>query len=279
MLTRIIFTLFIVFSAFSAFCQGTDNATQADAEESGLVILAKDTLFRRLLADPKYPRFSASYQYYSSGADNYNTFKGAFGRPFSVIRGETEGGMRWETGINAGVFSTFDLDINDFNMINADYWVGIPLTFQKGDHTLMFRIYHQSSHLGDEYMIFHPRVKRVNLSYEVVDFLLSYDLSEHVRLYGGMGYRISGEPSGFGRVLYQAGAEFRADSFRFPLVLAADFQSGEEWDYEPAISIVGGVELTPVVYITLDYYNGHSDNGQFYVNDVERYGISLRLYY
>ena len=38
-----------------------------------------------------------------------------------------------ELGIQAGVFAIFDLDSQSFDMINADYLVGIPFTIKKGN--------------------------------------------------------------------------------------------------------------------------------------------------
>ncbi|MFP4087106.1 MAG: DUF1207 domain-containing protein [Desulfobacteraceae bacterium] len=50
----------------------------------------------------------------------------------------------------------------------------------------MARLYHQSSHLGDEYLL-RDNTSRENLSYEGVEVLLSYNLIESLRIYGGGG--------------------------------------------------------------------------------------------
>lgn len=41
-----------------------------------------------------------------------------------------------EVGIQAGVFSIFDLDAESYDLINADYTVGVPLSFKKGSALL-----------------------------------------------------------------------------------------------------------------------------------------------
>ena len=50
----------------------------------------------------------------------------------------------------------------------------------------MFRLFHQSSHLGDEFLL-RTQTQRVNLSYESVDLRFSYEIGDVLRLYGGGG--------------------------------------------------------------------------------------------
>ena len=81
-----------------------------------------------------------------------------------------------EFGIQAGVFAIFDLDAESLDLINADYLIGIPLVFRKGNFSNMTRIFHQSSHLGDEFLLRGRAEKRVNLSYEAGNSIFSYNL-------------------------------------------------------------------------------------------------------
>ena len=55
------------------------------------------------------------------------------------------------------------------------------------------RGYHQSSHLGDEFILNNPGVDRVNLSFEVFDGLLSFE-GDWWRLYIGGGYLAGAKP-------------------------------------------------------------------------------------
>ena len=47
------------------------------------------------------------------------------------------------------LFAQFNIDSPSSDLINTDYTFGIPATYRYGDNSLRFRIYHQSSHLGD----------------------------------------------------------------------------------------------------------------------------------
>ena len=59
-----------------------------------------------------------------------------------------------ELGIQAGVFAIFDLDSQSFDLIYADYLVGIPFTIKRGNFANRTHIFHQSYRLGDEYEAF-----------------------------------------------------------------------------------------------------------------------------
>ena len=60
--------------------------------------------------------------------------------------------------------------------------------------TALFRLYHQSSHVGDEFLLRNRVANRVNLSYEAVDVKASYELLEMFRVYAGFGYLFDQEP-------------------------------------------------------------------------------------
>src|SRR2546429_8496104 len=92
----------------------------------------------------------------------------------------------WEVGVQAGVFAVFDLDAFSKDLVNADYLVAFPLSYRYADFSAMLRVFHQSSHLGDEFLL-RTKTNRVNLSYESVDLKLSYDFGDLVRVYGGTG--------------------------------------------------------------------------------------------
>ena len=51
-----------------------------------------------------------------------------------------------------------------------------------------FRIYHVSSHLGDEFLVHNPGIVRVNPSMEAIDFFVSYQVNSAIRLYIGPGW-------------------------------------------------------------------------------------------
>ncbi len=65
-----------------------------------------------------------------------------------------------------------------------------------GKFSAFARIYHQSSHLGDEFLLrTRTNLERINLSYEGDDLRLSYELPYGIRVYGGGGGIFHKEPS------------------------------------------------------------------------------------
>jgi hypothetical protein len=50
------------------------------------------------------------------------------------------------------------------DLINTDYVVGIPLSWRSSLFSTRVRLYHQSTHLGDEFVPHNPGVNRVNYS-------------------------------------------------------------------------------------------------------------------
>lgn len=257
--------------------------------DAGSQILGRRLLFDPLLADPRWPHFSASYRYFRDDPDVEHAGAVGFGETFSLYRDQGLGG-RWEIGFQAGVFALFDLNSESMDLINADYMVGIPIAYRRGDFSALGRIYHQSSHLGDEFLLRNSRNgrNRLNLSYEAVDLLLSYDIGSSLRVYGGGGFLFHREPSSLDPLMFQAGVEYES-SRRFWDVLrpiaALDVQSREEYGFSPDFAIRAGVQIenprivSQKVQLTGEYYNGRNPNGQFYVRDLEYWGIGLHVFF
>ncbi len=71
------------------------------------------------------------------------------------------------------------------DLVNADYTVGLLASYRTGRLSGFLRLCHQSSHLGDEFILnSQTPVSRVNLSFEEVDLKLSYDVASWFRIYG-----------------------------------------------------------------------------------------------
>ncbi len=99
-----------------------------------------------------------------------------------------------QIGIQGAVFALFNLDAPSHDLINADYWIGLPVSYRKGLWSFFGRVYHQSSHLGDEFLLDTPGVNRINLSYEESEALASYDWRKW-RFYASGGYIFHSEPT------------------------------------------------------------------------------------
>ena len=252
------------------------------------VFLPKDQLFQSLLADPRWPHFSASFQRYIKDDQLRNAASANFGESFGIYRFGGPWKSTMELGIQAGVFSIFDLDSQSFDLINADYLVGIPLTLKKGNFANLTRIFHQSSHLGDEFLLRGQTEERINLSYESVNSMFSYHLPVGFRVYAGGGYIFHKDPSDLDPWSTQAGLEFRSPWFwlkgALRPVAGVDVQNRQESNWSTDVSARVGIQfenpdfLSRKLQLLFEYYSGKSPNGQFYDRKIETFGLGLHFF-
>lgn len=257
--------------------------------ETGPIILARDNLFRPLIADPRWPHFSAAYQRYMGDEQLRNVGAVSFGETFSLVRFGGPWDTLMEFGVKAGVFAFFDLDAESSDLINADYRVGVPLSLRKGNLSNTTTVFHQSSHLGDEFLLRGRADKRINLSYEAVSSVLSYHFPLGLRAYGGGGFIFRREPSSLDPWSVQGGVEFYSpwsllNGALRPLA-AADFQFWQESGWGTDVSLRAGLQFQDADFFSrkmqllIEYYNGKSPNGQFYERDIESLGIGLHFFF
>src|SRR2546425_2924084 len=150
-----------------------------------------DGAFQPLLADPKEPQFFATYLWDRSPRLGSRLASVGFGQTIGLVR-ESD----WELAIAAGVFSQFNMQSATNDLINTDYLVGLPLTYRHGSWSTRLRLYHQSSHLGDEYLL-HTNAQRVDLTFEAAELLVSKEIAQW-RGDGGGGDRFRPPPAGPG---------------------------------------------------------------------------------
>ena len=251
--------------------------------------LPHGALFAPLHADPRWPHFSAAYRQFTKGLNLSNVFAANFGETLPIYRNKSFFGGEWELGIQAGVFSIFDISSASIDLVNADYRVGGLISYRNGRFSAFTRIQHQSSHLGDEFLLSNPGVTRVNLSYEEMDLKLSYDLLSWLRIYGGAGFIFHRQPADLGRGTTQWGVELvSAHTFlngRLRPVAYGDFQCNEMTSWAVGQSIMAGVQFENArvgdrkMQVLAEYYNGPLPDGQFYPLRASWYGVGLHLYF
>jgi hypothetical protein len=261
---------------------------EAEVPRRGLEVLPKGLLFAPLIADPRWPHFSVAYQRFLDDARLGNAALVSLGETIPVLRGPLgEKGGAWEVGIQAAVFSLFDMDAPSSDLVNSDYILAFPFAYRLGDFSALARLFHQSSHLGDEFLI-ENRVERVNLSYEAVDLRLSYEVTDWLRVYGGGGYIVRGDPDDLKPAWTEAGVEVRSprtylDGTLRPLA-AIDVQNREQNDWQADVSVRAGVQFEKLavferkIQLLAEYFNGYSPNGQFYRDRVQYIGLGIHLY-
>ncbi len=243
-------------------------------------------LFQPLIADPKQPQFHASFNRFKSMGTEYNRASVGLGETFGLYRylGTREGdGL--QLSLEAGIFGQFNLDKPSADLINADYTIGLPLTYRYGMNSLRFRVYHQSSHLGDETLLGDNPPERVNLSFEALELIYSIDW-RGLRVYGGGEYLINKNPSDLKQLSGHWGLEYQGSQpvfSSFRPIFGVDMKSLEEHDWDIDTSIKAGFEFgypnpgQRRIRIMAEWYKGYDPYGQFYNNKVEYYGLGISL--
>lgn len=270
-----------------AFVRFEDPASPRAA--SGLVFLPRRPLFEPLLADPRWPRLSGTMVRYNS-AELGRVWAANFGGSLPLIGGDARGGGQWQWGAQASVFTLWNMDTLSNDHLNADYLVGFPVTWRWNKLSAMARLYHVSSHLGDEYMLTHPDVARVNLSYESADFVVSYLPRDALRVYGGAGRMLRRDPKDTPPGSLQAGAEYAHPhaywNGRLRPVAALDLQKHKKSGWETTdVSARAGVQLEHRTHasrralLLFEFYRGKDPNGQFFRRTVQHAGFGLTVYY
>lgn len=252
---------------------------QAQPLVTAIEALPVDELFKPLIADPRQPQFSIRYHRYKA-AEAFNAASVSFGDYFGFASGVLEEYGISQIGLQGAVFAVFNLDTPSQDLINADYWIGIPLSFRRGPFSYLTRIYHQSSHLGDEFLLGDiGDLERINLSYEDWETLVSYDWRKW-RFYGGGGFILHSEPD-LDPWHLQGGAEFRRPHFlgKFNLIAAADVQATEEQDWHLnrsyQVGFAFGGDQGRELRLMLEHYRGFSPNGQFYTERLRYTGLGV----
>ena len=248
--------------------------------------LPGDHLFKTLIADPRWPHFGLSYQHYFDNPELGNVAAVSLGESIILYR-DRIGKGKWELGIQAGVFAIFDLDKPSMDLVNADYVVAVVAGYRHGRFSALGRLFHQSSHLGDEYLLSGVAEDRVNLSYQAADLRLSYEFpGDVVRLCVGGGNIFDREPAALKPWSLQTGLELRrpwpSPEARLRPLAAADVQYREQNDWAADVSLRAGIELqrwlgTRNLQLLLEYFTGHSPNGQFYTEKIEYLGLGLHF--
>ncbi len=262
--------------AVSSFMGVTDEAK----------VFPTGDLFQPLIADPKQSRFFVSLDNFRSLGEDYTLAAVGFGETFGLYRffGSREGdGL--QLSLVGALFAQFNIDNESSDLINADYTIGIPATYRYGDNSLRLRLYHQSSHLGDELLLGANPPDRINLSYEATELIYSYEW-HGFRVYGGGEYLIHKEPGDLKPLSAHWGIEYRGST---PLVwngrpiAGVDMKNLEEHEWANDCSIKAGLEFGNPnpgqrrLRLMAEWYNGFDPHGQFYSNKVEYYGLGLSL--
>lgn len=241
-------------------------------------------LFDPFVASPRKICCSAGYRA-GDKVISKGTTAVSLGDEWPIVRWQNVGPYYGDVqlGLDAGIWTVFDMKNKKkgdwADLINADYYVGIPLTYAYDQWSYRLRLYHISSHVGDE-AIESGRVKkeeRLNPSMEAIDAFASYRVNDYWRLYGGLGYILHSDKSYKLKHLYtEYGAELRLadktiwnNKFALQPYLGVHVTQLQDNRWQPSVTTVLGYEWSKIQGVGkklrtyLEYHKGYSLEGQF----------------
>ena len=263
------------------------SASAQTVAQSSVRVFPRVSLFAPLSADPRWPRFTIGYTRYFDDSQLTHVGTAEAGASVAIVQKDNRRGS-WEIGIQGGIFSIFDFGAPSSDLVNADYLGGLTFSYALDSLVFLARFFHQSSHLGDEFLL-NNEVERINLSFEALDVMLSYVPRPWARVYGGAAVIVRVEPSDLDRWSLQAGAEVRpltsTTNVPVQLLMAVDLQSWQQNDWVLDVSFIAGATLDPIgessyrVDFLIRYYIGRSPNGQFFTERIQTLGPAVQLYF
>lgn len=188
-------------------------------------------------------------------------------------------GGRLRIELEGGLWAVFSPCKESAPLDNADYYCGIPITYAIDRWAFRLRAYHISCHIGDEFLLLHPRFGRLNPSAEYLDFFVSHDLTNDIRVYGGVGWTFDQDESFEMSPFYaEAGVEVRLQElgnidlcnclYGTPFY-AMHWRYRKDFKHHMDMTYVLGYEwgkltgLARKVRAYFEYHDGYSLEGQF----------------
>lgn len=244
-----------------------------------------NVIFPLLVAEPRHIQLSASY-YRLDGRDQSDV---ALGHSWGLTR--WRGGDRqewlWETDLEGMAYSRFRLGggVNEFDTV--DFFANLPVTVRRGDVAFKSTLFHESSHLGDDYI---RRTGDIGFRYSVegVRTQAEIDPGRYLRLYGGAEYLLHAVPHSR-RWSGQAGFELTSDDLHWSrevptrVYLAEDLQAHQRVSWNVDSHLVAGVKIgfrespSRDMRVQAGWFDGHSPFGQFYARRQEYVDLSISL--
>ena len=253
--------------------------------------------FETILLDPTSNQLGLSVLGYSGGQ------RGIWEKiNIPIFMGVNKPVLRWgqsdrhgqEVGFDFLIMTQYDIErVERDNMeqsaplgtqLNSDYRISGWYNIRSGASTYRIRLFHQSSHLGDDFVIRNGILGRDSnpMNYEQLDITRSVQHGYH-RHYYGVGYTVTPHAQRK-RLAFQLGYFFSRPTARFPdskFIYGADVKIMEQHGYRPSIKLGIGYELgkshrNPPRLI-LEYYNGNLPYSRYESTAVQLLGIGLYI--
>lgn len=245
--------------------------------------------FTPLLADPRQPTTAINALALTNRP--FIQFNGTFGADVGIVRWESPlAGIdeSVQVGIMGAAFSRFSVIRSSTYLEDADYVIGLPVTFRYKSFSGRIFFYHESSHTGYNYTTLMNVSKASDFGNEILQVVPSWEVTPFLRLYGGAAYRVFGfydYPTAEDATILIGGLEAYGPEMTLlsaRAYLAFNVESRGINGYVPDEDLqIGLLFQRPETYLqirpALDFYNGYSPMGDL-IFEKEHY-VSLGVYF
>jgi hypothetical protein len=246
-----------------------------------------DRVFRSPIADPAEPRvFMSRLEVKPHGGPAFSAAFLGVGLDFGLLRrAGADPDHGWQLSVFGSADSLFNLDLPGDALVNTDYRFGFPLTWRNGAWSTRARLYHQSSHLGDELILGGNAPRRIDMSFEAADLLLAWERAGW-RLYSGASHILRTRAPSYDGSGVHAGFDYlSAPSLLFGqrLIAGVDLKWLEPAHPHSAVSAKAGVMIgrhsleRRGLTVLVEAYKGFAPFGQFFEQEFRYRGVSLQF--
>ena len=201
-----------------------------------------------------------------------------------VFHGWKRGDAVTQVGLMASTQSQFNMSTSSDDLINTDYFLAIPVMWSNGRWGARGRLLHQSSHLGDEFLLSGDAPERKNLSYEALDLMIDHRPRAGWRLYASAGYVIASDLDEIGNIGGSVGVEYISPD---PVLGAAHWitvtnvTTTEAFESDAQTRLISGLRFISdggkrnALTLALQGFTGPIPFGQFFNQNASYWGIAL----
>ncbi len=266
----------------------TEETEPVNGQET--VLFPQGPLFFAPLANPKEPRTHVTWLRLKLPGDDINIGSVGFGDSFGLVRVPGWGDAdAWQLGISGAVLAQFNLDTESMELVNADYIIGFPLSYRNGSMSARARIFHQSSHLGDEFLLLPQRPElrqtRINMSFETIELLAGWEW-KGIRITAGPSYILHTDTP-LDRYSVQGGIDYLSTKPVSKATMrpfaSVSCHAWEETDWHLDVNTRVGFNVRSpyteqrAIQFFVEYFHGNLPFGQFYNLREEYYGAGINV--
>lgn len=271
------FLISITYSSIASSCHS----------DSIIIFFPGSRIFPVIFLDPQECQImGGSYLLSRSGEklSLYSTVNLGFSRPVVAGRGEK---ISWEMNFGAAVFSQFDLIKKDdgtflSGLMNNDFKLCGSFSMKMKNDLLRLRIFHMSSHLGDDFMLRHPDTLRNDKSanYEQADLTYLRKVNDSY-FYAGVGGIYTKYIFRERFSLYGGGVCNFGNKKTLRYFTGLDLKVLKENNWNPDIRIALGINIRKhsesLLRIWMEFYSGHLPYSTIKYGRVNWFGMAMAL--